>query len=187
MVCMRRGNIYLCPMRNFTFGILVLSLFLVAACDQNEYSIKYEAQPVDLRIIAKGKSFFVDGSSALQLRDTFVWGGSPVKINDLYYLFYSAWESGPDVPEFSQSWVLNSKIGVAVSEFPDRNFRNMGIFLKGRNAEGDAIAWDAQSAHNPVIKSFYGKYYLYYVSSVDPGIQPEGSRGAMLSKRDRIQ
>ena len=52
---------------------------------------------------------------------------------------------------------------------------------------GDSTAWDAQTVHNPLIKYFNGKYYLYYVSSVDVGIQPEGSPGEKLNKRNRLQ
>ncbi|MGM0377943.1 MAG: glycoside hydrolase family protein, partial [Bacteroidota bacterium] len=116
-----------------------------------------------------------------------VWGGSPVMIEDKYYLFFSAWESGPDVPPFSQSWVLTSKIGVAVSDSPNGNFRSLGIFLKGRELQGDSTAWDAQMVHNPLIKSFNGKFYLYYIGSQAPGEPEEGEPGAKLSKRDRVQ
>ena len=147
----------------------------------------YQAQPVDLTISDEGGNLKVTGKSVFQLPDTFVWGGSPLRIHDKYYLFFSAWESGPGIPPFSESWVLNSKIGVAVSDAPDGNFASLGIFLKGRNSEGDSSAWDAQSAHNPLIKSFNGKYYLYYVSSVDPGVQPPGSTGENLNKRNRCQ
>ena len=41
--------------------------------------------------------------------------------------------------------------------------------------------------HNPHIQRFDGAYYLYYIGSRDPGPQPEGSPGAALRKRDRIQ
>jgi len=38
-----------------------------------------------------------------------------------------------------------------------------------------------------VIKADDGKYYLYYVGSVDPGIQPIGSKGEKVNKRNRVQ
>ena len=41
--------------------------------------------------------------------------------------------------------------------------------------------------HNPLIKTFNGKYYLYYISGKDPGIQPIGSTGEHLNKRNRVQ
>ena len=33
----------------------------------------------------------------------------------------------------------------------------------------DNCSWDAQSVHNPHIKRYNGKYYLYYCATVDPG------------------
>lgn len=102
-------------------------------------------------------------------------------------MFFSCWESGEKTPPFSDSWVLYSKIGCAVSDSPYGNFRSLGIFLKGRKDQGDSTAWDAQMVHNPLIKSFNGKYYLYYVAGKDPGIQPAGSSGANVNKRNRVQ
>ncbi len=168
--------------RNLAF---ILSVVLFCACSGSEYI--YKAQPVDITVSEEDGTYKAEGSSVFQLPDTFVWGGSPIQINQKYYLFFSAWESGPDVPPFSQSWVLNSKIGVAVSESPYGNFQSLGIFLKGRELQGDSTAWDAQMVHNPLVKSFNGKYYLYHIGSHDPGKPKEGEPGAKLSKRDRVQ
>lgn len=160
-------------------------IFTFFSCSRKPYF--YQAQPVDLKVVNENGKIKVSGSSAFQLPDTFVWGGSPINIADKFYLFYSTWESGTDIPKFSESWLTNSKIGLAVSDSPKGNFKSLGIILKGRNAAGDSAAWDAQSAHNPLIKSFNGKYYLYYVSSVDPGIQQVDSPGGNLNKRNRLQ
>jgi len=168
--------------RNLAF---ILSVVLFYACSESEYV--YKAQPVDINVSEKNGTFEVEGSSVFQLPDTFVWGGSPVQIDKKYYLFFSAWESGPDVPPFSQSWVLNSKIGVAVSDSPHGNFKSLGIFLKGRESQGDSTAWDARMVHNPLIKSFNGKYYLYHIGSRDPGKPEDSEPGAALSKRNRVQ
>jgi hypothetical protein len=170
---------------HYLFLSVVVCMITLWSCNNPRYF--YQAQAVDLTVMPKGKTFSVKGASTLQLPDTFVWGASPIKIEDRYYLFFSAWESGPQIPKFSDSWVLYSKIGLAVSDEPDRNFKKLDIFLKGRNHEGDSTAWDAQSAHNPLIKKFNNKYYLYYVSSVDPGEQPPESPGASLTKRNRVQ
>lgn len=174
---MKRNKRFIC------WQLPVLLSFM--ACERQSYY--YQALPVDLEVIWEAGTYTVSGESAFQLPDTFVWGGSPIKIEDKYYLFFSAWESGPSVPKFTESWVLNSKVGVAVSDRADGNYQNLGIVLKGQKDLGNPTAWDAQSVHNPLIKQFNGKYYLYYVSSVDPGEQPEGSPGANLSKRDRLQ
>jgi hypothetical protein len=169
--------------RNFLLTLFVSVLFY--GCSISEYI--YQPQPVDLTAIEKNGTYQVEGSSVFQLADTFVWGGSPIEINEKFYLFYSAWESGPEVPPFVQSWVLYSKIGVAVSDSPYGNFQSLGIFLTGRQLSGDSAAWDAQMVHNPLIKSFNGKYYLYHIGSRDPGKPDKGEPGAELSKRNRVQ
>lgn len=133
--------------RNLVF---IFSVLLFSACSESEFV--YKAQPVDIKVTEKSGTFEVEGSSVFQLPDTFVWGGSSIQIDDKYYLFFSAWESGPDVPPFSQSWVLNSKIGVAVSDSSYGNFKSLGIFLKGRGLQGDSTVWDAQMVHNPLEK-----------------------------------
>lgn len=167
------------------FAIFILTLIFASSCRSKIYY--FQAQPVDLEVINESGKIKISGSSAFQLPDTFVWGGSPIKIENKYYLFFSAWESGINVPKFSESWLTNSKIGLAVSDSPKGNYKSLGIVLKGMNANGDSSAWDAQSAHNPLIKMFNGKFYLYYVSSVDPGVQPSGSSGENLDKRNRLQ
>ena len=171
--------------RNINYTILLIAVVLQFSCSEKHYH--YQAQPVDLSLLNENGNIKVYGSSAFQLPDTFVWGGSPVKIDNKYYLFFSAWESGIDIPPFSESWLTHSKIGLAISGSPYGSFQSLGIFLKGRNASGDSVAWDAQTAHNPHIKSFEGKYFLYYVSSMDPGPQPAGSSGENLNKRNRLQ
>jgi hypothetical protein len=172
-------------MKNINFALFSVVAIFIFSCGRQEFY--YEAQPVDLTVINENGKIKVAGSSILQLPDTFVWGGSPIKIEDKFYLFFSTWESGTEVPKFSESWLTNSKIGLAVSDSPNGNFQSLGIILDGRIAVGDSMAWDAQSAHNPLIKYFNGKFYLYYVSSVDPGIQPIGSSGEALDKRNRLQ
>ncbi|MBK6284845.1 MAG: glycoside hydrolase family protein [Draconibacterium sp.] len=147
----------------------------------------YQAQPVDLTVISDSGRISVEGSSILQLPDSFVWGGSPIRIKDQYYLFFSAWESGSNIPPFGSSWMLYSKIGIAVSDSPDGNFQALKIFLKGRKDQGDSTAWDAQSAHNPSIREFNGKFYLYYVSSKYPENFPPDANGEMLSKSERVR
>ena len=168
----------------FIFNGLLL-LYIMISCQKPVYY--YQAQPVDLTVISDSGRISVEGSSILQLPDSFVWGGSPIRIKDQYYLFFSAWESGTNIPPFGSSWMLYSKIGIAVSDSPAGNFQPLKIFLKGRKDQGDSTAWDAQSAHNPLIREFNGKYYLYYVSSKYPDNFPTDVNGEMLSKSERVR
>ncbi len=164
---------------------ICISSIILISCQTG--SFKYIAQPVDVNVINENGKVRVEGRSVFQLPDSFVWCGSPIRIEDRYYLFYSSWESGPDVPKFEDSWVLNSKIGYAVSDSPDGGFKPLRLFLKGRKDDGDSTTWDAQMVHNPIIKEFNGKFYLYHTGSRDPGPQPIGSPGETLNKRDRVQ
>jgi hypothetical protein len=62
-----------------------------------------------------------------------VWGGSVIKGEDhKYHMLFSLWESGPGTENFSNSWVLESKIGYAVSDYPDRDFKFQKIVLQGK-------------------------------------------------------
>jgi hypothetical protein len=147
----------------------------------------YEAGPVDLVVTRTDGRVEVKGFSAFQLPGRFVWCGSPIRVGTRYYLFFSTWESGPEVPAFVDSWVLHSKIGLAVSDSPYGGFREVAVFLTGRSEQGDPGAWDAQMVHNPLITRFGGKFFLYHGGSRDPGAQPPGSPGERLSKRERVR
>jgi len=165
------------------FGLLAI---IHSAADKKPKTV-YQAQPVDISVVNDNGRVRVSGSSVFQIPDSFVWCGSPIQIKDKYYLFFSAWESGPDIPSFANSWMLYSKIGCAVSDSPYGNFNRLKIFLKGRKDQGDSTAWDAQVVHNTLIKKFNGKYYLYYGGSKDPGSLPAGTEGSNQSKQVRTR
>ncbi len=164
---------------------LISALSLLIFLSGNGYAqLRLEPLPVDARLVSEGESEILDGPSVLKLKDFFVWGGSVVQGKDgKYHMLFSLWESGSDKADFVTSWVLESKIGYAVSDYPDRDFKFQKIILKGSRYEGDTISWDAQMVHNPHLKEFEGKYYLYYIGSKDPGeaIAPD------LDKRTRVQ
>ena len=168
--------------------LLLLNLCLaiiISSCAENR---KKELTVKALPIAGKIDGNILSGPSVLNDPDRFVWGGSVIKGNDdKYHMLYSTWECGDSIPQFSDSWVLNSKIAYAVSNYPDRDFKFQKIVLRGRESEGDTAAWDAQMVHNPHIKEFNNKYYLYYGGGKDPGIQPKGTKGELVDKRNRVQ
>ena len=170
-----------------TYFAVIWCLIAILFSDCHESVKGYQALPVDIVVVKEHGKVRVSGASVFQLPDSFVWCGSPIRIKDQYYLFYLAWESGINIPSFANSWMLYSKIGCAISNFPDRNFLPLKIFLKGRKDQGDSTAWDAQGVHNPLIKTFNGKYYLYYTGTKDPGSLPVGTEGANLSKQERTR
>lgn len=170
-------------MKNSILFLIVLCA--IWSCNENgPAQIEVEALPVNAQVTGD----VLSGPSALNDPDRFVWGGSVVKGDDgKYHMLYSTWECGDSVPSFSDSWVLNSKIAYAVSESPDRDFKFQKIILTGCALQGDSAAWDAQMVHNPHVRKFNGKYYLYYIGSKDPGVQPKGSLGENVNLRNRVQ
>jgi hypothetical protein len=86
------------------------------------------------------------------------WGGSIIKGEDgLYHLFYSRWKSEY---EFT-GWLVYSEVAHATAESPTGPWEYHSTALQGRG-KGH---WDATTAHNPKIKYFEGRYYLYYIST----------------------
>jgi hypothetical protein len=168
-----------------------LEIFFLLSCrpaDRPASPLRLALKPLPGRVMSQGDRVIIESPAVLSDPDLFVWGGSVVKGEDgRYHMFYSVFDSGPDRPPFQDAWLLSSKIAYAVSEHPDRGFVFQKIILQGAASEGRTEAWDAQMVHNPHLRKFGGIYYLYYIGSRDPGPQPEGSPGAGLRKRDRIQ
>ncbi|MEZ4969162.1 MAG: alpha-L-fucosidase [Flavobacteriaceae bacterium] len=86
------------------------------------------------------------------------WGSSIIKERDgKYHLFYSRWKK-----EYGfYGWLTHSEIAHATSKSPAGPWKYRETVLKGRG-KGN---WDGITAHNPKIKFFEGKYYLYYIAT----------------------
>ncbi|HLR32463.1 MAG TPA: glycoside hydrolase family protein, partial [Fodinibius sp.] len=90
--------------------------------------------------------------------DYYNWGSSIIKGSEgKYHLFYSRWPRGLG---FSV-WLTHSEIAHAVAESPEGPYQYVETVLEGRGGDH----WDAITAHNPKIKYFEGKYYLYYIGT----------------------
>jgi len=88
----------------------------------------------------------------------FNWGASIIKDEaGTYHMFYARWKK---VYSFT-GWLTHSEIAHAISTSPTGPWKIVDTALKGRGKEH----WDAITAHNPKIKYFDGKYYLYYIST----------------------
>jgi len=91
-------------------------------------------------------------------KDWYNWGGSIIKGDDnQYYLYYSRW---PKKISF-YAWLTHSEIAVASSPNASGPWTYQFTALKGRGGNH----WDGITAHNPKIKKFDSKYYLYYIST----------------------
>jgi len=100
----------------------------------------------------------VSEKNVLKTEGYYNWGSSIIKGDDgKYHLFYSRWKK-----EYKfTGWLTHSEIAHAISDKPAGPWEFKETVLSGR---GDKH-WDAITAHNPKIKHFEGKYYLYYCAT----------------------
>jgi hypothetical protein len=132
-------------MKKGTLSILLLFVLAasIAQHKKDDFSIKDRLQVLSSDNILKTKGYHN-------------WGGSIIKGKDgKYHLFYSRWK------DTHSAWLTFSEIAHAVSDKPSGPWAYKETVLKGRG-KGH---WDAVTAHNPKIKYFDGKYYLYYIST----------------------
>jgi hypothetical protein len=95
--------------------------------------------------------------SVLKHDDYWVWGASMVRSDDgICHLFYSRWHKNYKLND----WLFKSEIAYATSENPGGPYHFKKVALKGRGEN----FWDKDMAHNPHIKKFGNKYYLYFIS-----------------------
>ena len=90
--------------------------------------------------------------------DYYNWGASIIKGEDeKYHMFYSRWKR----EHTFAGWLTFSEIAHATADRPTGPWKYMETVLQGRGSGH----WDAITAHNPKIKYFDGKYYLYYIAT----------------------
>lgn len=149
----------------------VASLFLYAACGRGELALVGE---LDLGAALGSLS---TTSSILEQDGYFVWGGSPVKGDDgKYHLYYSRW----DKKYGFEAWASHSEVAHAVSDTPIGPYKFSDLALPPRYGD----FWDGYATHNPTVKEFDGKYYLYYTGTTGDGVY---GRGLNFSHRNRQQ
>lgn len=167
------------------FVLILFGLQMILSCSDNN-SKEINILPTAIEAELTGE--ILVGPSVLNLDNQFVWGASVIKGEDQkYHMFFNTFGSGDTLPVFTDGWVLGSKIGYAVSDFPDHDFQFKKIILEGALQTGAFPAWDSQMVTNPHIKKFNGTYYLYYVGSSDPKYQPNYREDRPLDKRTRVQ
>ncbi|NOY80632.1 MAG: hypothetical protein GXP31_06460 [Kiritimatiellaeota bacterium] len=88
----------------------------------------------------------------------FCWGPNLIRGEDgRIWMVYSRWprNTGPG------GWLTDSEIALAVADVPAGPYTHVDVLLRGRGPDH----WDELMAHNPKIKRFGNRYYLYYISS----------------------
>lgn len=132
--------------------ISILLYFLATNLVTNSFG-----QPVDA-LLFKDRIQPVTAENIFSDPEYYNWGASIIKGEDgKYHLFYSRWKKEL---KFT-AWLTHSEIAHAVSDSPEGPWKYVETALKGRRGDH----WDAITAHNPKIKYFKGKYYLYYIST----------------------
>ncbi len=96
-----------------------------------------------------------------RMDDYWVWCGSPVRADGpgedgRFHLFASRW---PRALTFSGHWITNSEIVRASSDTAEGPYRFEEVVLPWRHRR----YFDALSTHNPLVRKFDGKYYLFYI------------------------
>lgn len=135
---------------------ILFCIFLMAACTNLKKEASQKNPPNNLNINQLIQPLSEEGI----FRDTayYNWGGSIIKGEDSqYHLFYSRWKR-----EYTfAGWLTFSEIAHAVSNKPTGPWIYQETVLQGRRGG----QWDEITAHNPKIKFFEGKYYLYYIAT----------------------
>ncbi|MCX5208447.1 discoidin domain-containing protein [Kitasatospora sp. NBC_00240] len=116
-------------------------------------------QPVDLSVDAFG------------IDNWYVWCGTPAYHQGRYYTFYSRWPTGstgrgsdPSESIFYgfSGWMKYSEIALAVADHPHGPYTHVRTILSSTD---DPNRWDQYNAHNPHVREFDGKWYLYYIAT----------------------
>ncbi|MCB9877805.1 MAG: hypothetical protein H6835_09410 [Planctomycetes bacterium] len=145
-------------------------------------------QPIPGRVVRDGDELRIDSPALLRDAEHHVWGGSVLRGEDgRYHMFCAMFDAGPGARKFGDEWLFSSVIAHASSAAPDRAYAIDGVLLRGRAAEGDPDAFDAQGVHNPHVLRDDDGVHLFHIGSRDPGAAAVGPTAARLRARDRIQ
>ena len=105
----------------------------------------------------------INEESVLRLDDYLVWCGSVVRgIDHTYHMLFSMWARHKG----HEAWVTDSMVGHAVSAAPLGPYRFDHVALRG---SGQADGWDRDVIHNPTVKKFGNRYYMYYTGNFGNG------------------
>lgn len=135
-----------CLMRRNIFLILAVFLALISNAQESTDNLRlYDSfKPLSPYNIFKTEGYYN-------------WGASIIKGKDgKYHLFYSRWKKAYGF----YGWLTHSEVAHATSKNPSGPWKFKETALTNRGGK-----WDAITAHNPKIKYFEGKYYLYYIST----------------------
>lgn len=138
---------------NWIIASVLAIVVAFSACTLKTKSDSPEHDKADLKI-----ELLPVPNSALLAEDGYnVWGSSMVRTDDgVCHLFYARWPSDSTF----RGWLKYSEIAYATANSPTGPYQFQRVLLTGFG-KGN---WNEEAAHNPHIKKFGNKYYLYFIS-----------------------
>lgn len=133
-------------MKKIIYGVLLyLPFYLPAQTNTDDLDLAQKILEVNEENILRNPEYYN-------------WGSSIIKGKDgKYHLFYAQMSKKLGF----KSWLTDGIVSHAIADSVAGPYVHQEVVLEGR---GPAY-WDAYTAHNPRIKFFDGKYYLYYIST----------------------
>lgn len=124
----------------------------------------------ELKLESKNELFHRLGKApltpAFESEGYWTWGSSVIKGEDgKYHMFVSRF---PKSLPFHPGWMVASEIIHAISDTPTGPYQFSEVSLPARGAQ----YWDGRSTHNPRILKYNHKYYLIYMGSTHPFVEP---------------
>ncbi|HIS68690.1 MAG TPA: glycoside hydrolase family protein [Candidatus Gallacutalibacter stercoravium] len=106
-------------------------------------------------------------NGGFQMEDYWIWCGSVVKGEDgRFHMFASRW---PKKYGFAANWLYRCEIVRASSDTPEGPYQFEEVVLGPRGRQ----YFDGMNVHNPYIRHWRGKYYLYYMGATYAGPAPQ--------------
>lgn len=104
------------------------------------------------------------------MENYWIWCGSVIKGEDnRYHMFASRW---PKEMGFGANWLFNCEIVRASSDVPQGPYQFEEVVLSRRGRE----FFDGMNVHNPSIRKWNNKYFLYYMGTTYGGPIPGGEK-----------
>ena len=101
--------------------------------------------------------------NGLSMPGYFVWGGSVIESDGMYWMFASRWpkDSSLGGDNILDGYRTSSEIVLASSTVPEGPYTDESVVIGKREDR----FWDSKMAHNPYLIGLNGLYVLFYIGS----------------------
>ncbi|AHF92845.1 hypothetical protein OPIT5_24300 [Opitutaceae bacterium TAV5] len=104
----------------------------------------------------------IRAENGFRMEDYWVWDPSVIRGPDgRWHMFASRW---PKWLPFHPGWLVRSEVVRAEAAKPEGPYTFKQVVLAARGPE----YWDGCTTHNPTIRFFEGRYFLFYMGSTHP-------------------